>query len=221
MKRPARVCSPLRRRRGVSCRAGQAVVQFAEDVDARAAVAIKFFARDADFAAEAAMYMRVLQQQGRDAQAALVRFVPRVGAVRASRTTAGRVDGVPRHALPPCVALERGESLQDWAARTELRGDARTAQCCMVRHRAGSCGHTRPLFPALMSSIPGSPKRPLGTGLFRASTAAGNACQLMSGLAFCHAMARTCVARVAVLCGSGCRVGFQERKNIRSICVEG
>lgn len=112
--------------------AGQAVVQFAQDIDTRQTVAIKFFTRDADFAAEAAMYTRVLQEEDREAQGRFVRFVPRVEALRSSRGSA-RVEGVPRHALPPCLALERGNSLQDWVARTQLRGPEYVAQCCEVR----------------------------------------------------------------------------------------
>eukprot|EP00892_Ulva_mutabilis_P005734 jgi/Ulvmu1/3532/UM163_0014.1 len=108
-----------------------AVVQFAQEVDAQHAVAIKFYARDADFAADAAMLTRVLHEPNRAAQARLVRFVPRVKALRGSRTGSCAA-GAPRHSLPPCVALERGESLQEWAARTDTAADVYELQCCAV-----------------------------------------------------------------------------------------
>lgn len=84
------------------------------------------------------MYTRVLQEEDRAAQGRFVRFVPRVEAVRSSRGSV-RIEGVPRHALPPCIALERGNSLQDWGARTELQGAEYTAQCCVVCTHAKQC----------------------------------------------------------------------------------
>lgn len=114
-----------------------AVVQFAQDVDTRLAVAIKFFVRDADFTAEADMLMRRLREDdgpsAGGANAHFARFVPHAEALRSTRGRA-RAAGVLRHALPPCVAMERGQSLQDWAARTDLRGAAYASRCCEVCH---------------------------------------------------------------------------------------
>ena len=119
--------------------AGQAVVQFAKRRQDNTQFAVKFFIDKSAFYAETALYAayfpalkKQLQHTPADVPELQVpdsndkekggriagsRFLPHVEAVCDS-AEAGLVD--PRgHALPPCIVMERGESLQDWVARAE------------------------------------------------------------------------------------------------------
>ena len=121
--------------------AGQAVVQFAEDVEDMSEYAIKFFLDYESFLTEAALYAgcfphihsRVSNEVrtradataglGMDGGAAAhmadvaARFLPQVEAV-CDGSAVELVD--PRgRPLPPCIVLEKGESLHDWSDRAQ------------------------------------------------------------------------------------------------------
>ena len=121
--------------------AGQAVVQFAEGVSDRCEYAIKFFLDYDAFLTEAALYAAcfpyirsevsddVLARA--DAAACIAesdnaavplsqvaaRFVPQVEAV--CDGSAGGLEDPRGRWLPPCIVMEKGESLHDWSDRAE------------------------------------------------------------------------------------------------------
>ena len=121
--------------------AGQAVVQFAEDVEDRSEYAVKFFLDYESFLTEAAIYAacfphihsRVSDEVraradataglGMDGVAAVqmsditARFLPHVEAV--CDGSSGKLVDPQGRPLPPCIVLEKGESLYDWIDRAQ------------------------------------------------------------------------------------------------------
>ena len=86
---------------------GQGVVQFMRNTRSEAAVAVKFFLSRAAFAAELELYgVGVLRGMMPE-----VRLKVRNDDA-AQRSSRG-------YAWPPCIVLEKGESLQEWKARTK------------------------------------------------------------------------------------------------------
>ena len=98
--------------------AGQAIVQMARCKRSGVEYAAKFFVAEGAFDAESAMY-------GRDAHSAhsaqhapaLAQFLPQLRNVEPN--TDGRHVDTCGHPLPPCIVMERGESLDIWAARAQ------------------------------------------------------------------------------------------------------
>ena len=128
------------------------MVQFADGCNDGCEYAVKFFLTAADFRAEAALYaacrpflFRGVEHHGSvgtvacddgrtSGQAAMrhlgdaaARFLPQVEAVCGdARDPAGAP-------LPPCIVMEKGESLQDWSNRAEpdlFMAVAVWPQCC-------------------------------------------------------------------------------------------
>ena len=123
--------------------AGQAVVQFVVDTGDRSEYAVKFFLDREAFLTEAALYAAcmpavlsaaspeiaarantVLEHlSGRASQTVLdtvkaaARFLPQVEGVY--DIPAPLLEDPCGAALPPCIVLEKGESLQDWSDRAE------------------------------------------------------------------------------------------------------
>ena len=121
--------------------AGQAVVQFAEDADDMSQYAIKFFLDYESFLTEAALYAACFPdihsqvsdevKARADATAGLgmegvaaahmsdvaARFLPQVEAV--CDGSAGELVDPLGRPLPPCIVLEKGESLLDWSDRAQ------------------------------------------------------------------------------------------------------
>eukprot|EP00892_Ulva_mutabilis_P000987 jgi/Ulvmu1/1088/UM106_0004.1 len=125
-------------------RGGQAEVQFMKDVDDRCHYAAKFFLNREDFLREAAVYAACFpslrstgllqaataahaqarsgalwhsaeQATAAEAHATKLRIAPPVAAICDAGTPGLRdPEGEP---LPPCIVMERGESLQDWSER--------------------------------------------------------------------------------------------------------
>ena len=86
---------------------GQGVVQFMRSTRSDDAVAVKFFLSETAFAAELELYgVGVLR-----------------GMMPAVRLKVGNGDEAERNSRgypwPPCIVLEKGESLQEWKARTQ------------------------------------------------------------------------------------------------------
>eukprot|EP00892_Ulva_mutabilis_P011312 jgi/Ulvmu1/8553/UM044_0087.1 len=130
-----RILNRKERRRG-----GQAVVQFATLISDGTPCAMKFFADRSAFHTEVALYAAcghtaTLQSpdwRGRVGGAAHAgkpdtgKFLPRAEAIEmppdpAVEGMAAVSDGMSRHAtrLPPCIVMEKGESLHDWSQRAE------------------------------------------------------------------------------------------------------
>ena len=86
-------------------RAGQAVVAFARSTRDQGQYALKFFALRRDFDAEVDVYRN----------SPLGKLLPRVDGMQ------DNMDGALRdpagHRLPPCIIMERGESLDEWSCR--------------------------------------------------------------------------------------------------------
>eukprot|EP00892_Ulva_mutabilis_P006549 jgi/Ulvmu1/4266/UM194_0006.1 len=121
-------------------RGGQAIVQFAEGVSDRCEYAIKFFLDYEAFLVEAALYAacfpyirnevsdEVIERADRVAQSAdggqaapmsdvTARFLPQVESV--CDGSAGGLEDPRGRWLPPCIVMEKGESLHDWSDRAE------------------------------------------------------------------------------------------------------
>ena len=100
-------------------RAGQAVVQFAEDREG-VAYALKFFLDIEAFHSEADLYAACSTAAQHPSTGAVLgmpagpaQFLPRVESMCKSSSD-------PRGALlPPCIVMEKGESLQEWCNRAE------------------------------------------------------------------------------------------------------
>ena len=90
--------------------AGQAVVQIAEDVHSRQQYAAKFFLSRQAFEQEAKLY--------EDPDQPLGRFLPECRAIVDPAAGRGCYDKR-GNALPPCIVMERGEALDNWAARSD------------------------------------------------------------------------------------------------------
>ena len=107
--------------------AGQAIVQMARSKTSGLEFAIKFFISSTAFAAERAMYKREGDSHSND----LAHFLPKVHCVEENLD--GALKDVHGHALPPCIVMERGESLDIWAARAKPdRSQAFTVRFCYV-----------------------------------------------------------------------------------------
>lgn len=89
--------------------AGQAVIQFASDSRTDQRWAIKFFLSRRAFEAEAALY--------HDPGSPLGPFLPLVRNVLSGERGARRLADAAGRPLPPCIVVERGESLDKWRAR--------------------------------------------------------------------------------------------------------
>lgn len=199
--------------------AGQAVVQFAQDISSQQTVAIKFFARDVDFATEAAMLTRVLHEPERAAQARLARFLPRVEAIRTNRNGT-RTECVDRHSLPPCVVLERGDSLQEWSTRSDPAAVDHVARCHVVRSSPAAPRlrdhHPAPPRPLLLYPHPlvqqllglllcGAPNRPglLAAPSFRIRCNAGSSCGVLHAVSCRQPDSNPCMPRPHAGAGAG------------------
>ena len=117
--------------------AGQAVVQFATCMESNRRYAVKFFLDQNAFKAESALYgaffpalcttpyIEFVADSARSMHEArhsapittAVHFMPQVEALLDG--TQGELQDAKGNALPPCIVIERGESLQEWAERTE------------------------------------------------------------------------------------------------------
>jgi hypothetical protein len=105
------------------------VVQFSRDRLSRLEYAAKFFISQAAFNDEAALYS--------DASSALGRFLPRF------RNIIDNADGHMRdrngRPFPPCIVMEKGESLDMWMQRKHAGVDMETGlqvwlyQCYRIR----------------------------------------------------------------------------------------
>jgi hypothetical protein len=115
----------------VCMHAGGAVVQIAEDRDTREAVALKFFLSRPQFEREVALYTDSTQPLGG--------FLPEVRRIVDGEADEPgfRVEGAP---LPPCIVMEKGESLDKWAAACSDGLDMVTGLqacfCCRFLHTA-------------------------------------------------------------------------------------
>jgi hypothetical protein len=85
--------------------AGQAVVQFATSSIDPGQYALKFFVSRKDFAAEMAVYT----------DSPLGKLLPRLEGMYDNRD--GGIADPHGHPLPPCIIIERGESLDEWSKR--------------------------------------------------------------------------------------------------------
>jgi hypothetical protein len=87
------------------CGAGQAIVQFASSTRDQGQYALKFFIVPEEYTAEASVYHN----------SPLGKLLPRLEACIENK------DGVlvdpSGHKLPPCISMERGESLDEWCRR--------------------------------------------------------------------------------------------------------
>jgi hypothetical protein len=95
----------------VAACAGQAVVQIAESVGTHTAgehFAMKFFLSQAVFDQEKALYQ--------DEEQPLGQFLPRL---HSTAEEDGAITDSHGRAMPPCIIMEKGESLDLWAARNE------------------------------------------------------------------------------------------------------
>ena len=128
--------------------AGQAVVQFAKGYHDKIEYAIKFFLDREAFQAEAALYAacapapkqaapspvsgtaeraghgdanpdtdRSHESRTRQMSAGAARFLPKVE--RVCDGASGELVDPRGRPLPPCIVMEKGESLQDWSERAE------------------------------------------------------------------------------------------------------
>lgn len=113
-----------------ACYAGQAVIQFAKDSATEQPWAIKFFVCGRGFKDEAALY--------RDVDSPLGPFLPLVRNIigdtdvgtgggtwdrpAAVTADAGRIADALGRPLPPCIVMERGESLDIWRMRNAHDG---------------------------------------------------------------------------------------------------
>jgi UDP-N-acetyl-D-mannosaminuronic acid transferase (WecB/TagA/CpsF family) len=100
-------------------RAGQAVIQFAVEKLNGLEYAVKFFISRNAFLSEAAQYT--------DAQSPLRQFLPKVrnGGIL-SNDDGSFLDGNGRP-MPPCIVMEKGESLDVWVQRNKRVMDQFTA----------------------------------------------------------------------------------------------
>jgi len=104
--------------------AGQGVVQFAVGHRDGHAYALKFFVVQDSFDAERELY----------SDPALGQFLPRLEAMEGNAE--GALVDKRGYALPPCIAMEKGESLDEWSRRAKpdlfMAVTVRDA-CCALR----------------------------------------------------------------------------------------
>eukprot|EP00892_Ulva_mutabilis_P011476 jgi/Ulvmu1/8700/UM047_0040.1 len=114
---PGLILDPRRSRR---LQGGQAVIQFGVDRQTEAQWAVKFFLSARGFANEAALY--------RDPGSPLGPFLPLVRNIIGARDPADPLAAAERildahgRPLPPCIVMERGESLDIWRTRNAHDG---------------------------------------------------------------------------------------------------
>jgi hypothetical protein len=96
------VLSALDRRYG-----GQGVVQFVRDIHSEESFAVKFFFKRYAFEAELALYEDPVLRSMMPATHGFV------------GNDAGEERTASGYAWPPCIIIERGESLQDWQRRED------------------------------------------------------------------------------------------------------
>ena len=89
--------------------AGQAVIQFARDRNNDRVYAIKFFLSHSAFAAEAALYT--------DRHSPLGPFLPQLRNIVGAPGHEPPIFDAHGHPLPPCIVMEKGESLDVWMQR--------------------------------------------------------------------------------------------------------
>jgi hypothetical protein len=106
--------------------AGQAVVQFAYHSVSRAEYAIKFFVSATAFKDESNQYM--------NKDSPLVQFFPKMHAL-VDNSNGDFQDAFGR-SMPPCIVMERGESLDKWVLRNKRALDMFT---CMQVQLPPSC----------------------------------------------------------------------------------
>ena len=112
--------------------AGQAIVQFATHVLSKVEFAIKFFASSAAFNDELAQYI--------DSASPLRVFLPK------ARDIVPNDDGAfvdaRGHPMPPCIVMEKGESLDRWVQRNKRAMDPFTCmqvRCCESLFTSSCC----------------------------------------------------------------------------------
>ena len=121
-------------------RAGQAVVQIAEDVRSRREYAFKFFISPVAFEQEARLY--------EDPEQPLGRFLPELRCIL-DKSRGNELHDRTGTPLPPCIVMEKGEALDLFTARSEDGLDMVTGlQVCSTavqgRHDARQrCMHVR------------------------------------------------------------------------------
>jgi hypothetical protein len=93
--------------------AGQAVVQFARNEVSELEYAIKFFLSVAAFNDESEQYT--------NKDNPLISFLPRLHALVDNRD--GQFKDAFGHMMPPCIVMERGESLDMWVRRNKRKMD--------------------------------------------------------------------------------------------------
>jgi hypothetical protein len=89
------------------CDAGQAIVQFATSTQDQGQYALKFFIAPEEYEAEANVY----------GNAALSKLLPRLTACIENKV--GVLVDPSGKKLPPCIIMERGESLDEWCRRNQ------------------------------------------------------------------------------------------------------
>eukprot|EP00892_Ulva_mutabilis_P003618 jgi/Ulvmu1/1628/UM113_0005.1 len=88
---------------------GQAVIQFAKDRNSGRQYALKFFLSHAAFAGEAALYT--------DRSSPLGPFLPQLRSIAGAAGHEPPVVDARARPLPPCIVMEKGESLDVWMQR--------------------------------------------------------------------------------------------------------
>ena len=106
--RPLQPCTAAAVAKIAHAGAGQAVIQFAADKETREEYAIKVFLSRRAFEDEAALY--------EDKSNPLGQFLPQVRDIVDNRD--GRFTDASGHAMPPCIVMEKGESLDMWMLRS-------------------------------------------------------------------------------------------------------
>lgn len=122
--------------------AGQAIVQFATELPTETDYAIKFFASQEAFADEAALY----RDDGNNPLAGMLPVVRDI-----IDNLDGRFTDSVGDPLPPCIVMEKGESLNFWSRRNKGGLDHMTAlqvcfamlSCCAL-WLCASCGGDPP-----------------------------------------------------------------------------
>ena len=94
--------------------AGQAVIQFAKYHSGQM-FAIKFFLSPTTFADEAAMYT--------DRSSPLGFFLPQLRSIAGAPGFEAGIADAYGHPLPPCIVMEKGESLDVWMQRNRAGVD--------------------------------------------------------------------------------------------------
>jgi hypothetical protein len=120
---------------GAPCDAGQAVVQFAKHSVSEEEFAIKFFLFKSAFREERAQYT--------DRSRPLWHFLPKARAIFDNED--GSFVDAWDSPMPPCIVMEKGESLDQWVKRNTREMDPFT--CMQVRcdaaHGNHVCMHAR------------------------------------------------------------------------------